>query len=577
MALTTSLYTSLSGMTANSQAIAITGNNIANANTTAFKSSRADFETQVSQNLSSGTAPSAVSGGTNPVQIGLGTRLAAATRTFTNGPIQPTGVNTDLAIEGGGFFVLKQDGVTRYTRAGNFTIDSDSMLVGKGHRVQGYGVDDQFNIVEGVIGDMAIPIGMLTIAQATSKVRFAGNLNAAGDVAQNGTRIVSSALFSDAAATTPAGAGDSLAGLHNIGGQPLFNVGDIITISGASKGNGGLPERTFEVADPATFNPANPPATGATTIGATLADFMNFLRGALGIHSDIGGGVTVDAAGQIVIEGNTGERNDIHLELANVLVNKGTAEASAPLSFAKQQAADGESVRTTFISFDSLGNELVLDMTMVLEQKSAGGTEWRFYVQSGDADPADRALGSGTLRFDNSGRLVDVRDNFITIDRGGSGALTPQQVEISFSDPQRAISALSDTTSQVAATSQDGFPIGTLQTFSIAEDGVIRGVFSNGLTRSLGQLVLATVSNPEGMIEIAGGMYEATASSGTAAITSAGKGGAGRIIGGALELSNVDLSLEFIRLITASTGFSANSRVLSTSDRLMQELLAIVR
>ena len=95
MGLSTALYTGLSGLTAASQMISVSGNNIANVNTTAYKSTRADFETQISQTLKNASAPTANLGGTNPAQVGLGVRLAAISRNFTDGATQATGVNTD--------------------------------------------------------------------------------------------------------------------------------------------------------------------------------------------------------------------------------------------------------------------------------------------------------------------------------------------------------------------------------------------------------------------------------------------------------------------------------------------------
>ena len=136
---------------------------------------------------------------------------------------------------------------------------------------------------------------------------------------------------------------------------------------------------------------------------------------------------------------------------------------------------------------------------------------------------------------------------------------------------------MTDITSQISALSQDGSGIGTLEDFSISTDGTISGVFSNGLLRNIGQVVLATFANPRGLLDLGGNLFNLSSNSGNATIALPGSGRAGRIVGGALELSNVDLSEEFINLITASTGFSANARVLSTSDRLIQELLATAR
>lgn len=111
MGLTTPLYTSLTGLTTNSEGISVTGNNLANMNTTGFQSSRASFETHISNTLTIGEVPSEELGGVNPAQIGLGTKIAAIDRDFNNGVIQPTGINTDLTIEGNGFFVIDFDGV----------------------------------------------------------------------------------------------------------------------------------------------------------------------------------------------------------------------------------------------------------------------------------------------------------------------------------------------------------------------------------------------------------------------------------------------------------------------------------
>src|SRR5690606_14763295 len=110
--------------------------------TTAFKSSRPDFDTQILQNFGDGTSPTAERGGTNPTQIGLGTRLAGTTRNLNNGTLMLTGVSTDMSIEGGSFFVLDINGSRAYTRDGSFKIDTDQKLVNaNGGRVQGYGID----------------------------------------------------------------------------------------------------------------------------------------------------------------------------------------------------------------------------------------------------------------------------------------------------------------------------------------------------------------------------------------------------------------------------------------------------
>jgi flagellar hook protein FlgE len=568
MGLFNGFYTSLSGLNSNSHTINVTGNNIANVNTTGFKSSRAEFETQVSQSLRSGSAPSGEMGGTNPTQVGLGVSLAGVSRDFGDGSLQLTGVNTDMAVEGNGFYIVDINGETRYTRAGNFQRNRDSLLTtANGGRVQGYGVDADFNVVEGVLQDISMPIGSLTLAEATGEVKFSGNLNAGGAIATTGTHIESSAMFSDAGATAPAVAGDTLAGLYNAGGMSLFSTGDVIHFTDMTRGGATVPDKSFEVAATNT--------TASDANGTTVQDLLDFLQDVLGINPAISGGVTLDASGRINVEGHSGELNDLTILGSGVYVND--PAGVQPFSFNKTTTADGESVRTTLIGYDSLGKELSVDVTLVLDSTSNVGTTWRFYAQSEDDTDLATALGSGTLTFGTNGDLLGVTDATITIDHDGTGADTPHQITLNFDDPNLGLSALADSDSQLAAISQDGSPIGTLQDFTVQTNGTIVGEFSNGLLRNLGRVVLATFVNPQGLVETSANQFQATPSSGSASVTTPGSGSAGRIIGEALELSNVDITEQFITLVTASTGFSANSRVFSTSDRLLQELLSIVR
>ncbi|MEX0776170.1 MAG: flagellar hook-basal body complex protein [Phycisphaeraceae bacterium] len=573
MGLTSSLYTGLSGLNANSQLINLTGNNIANSNTTGFKASRMGFDTQISQQLSSGSAPSAESGGTNPSQIGLGVRVGAVVRDFRTGNLQPTGTNTDVAIEGNGFFVVKLGDQQRYTRAGSFQIDKDFDLVDShGAQVQGYGIDSNFTIVPGVLQSLNIPIGVLTLAEATRTVRLGGNLNAGGDVATQGAVIASSEVHSVAgsgAGANQATAATALTSLFDTGSATaMFTTGDVIRVSGATRGGASVPDHTFHVGAVNT--------SGSDDNGTTVNDFLTFLQDIMGINPALGGaGVTVNA-GQITITGNSGSVNDLSLLNANIVLNP-SAAATQPFNFTKSQEADGESVRTTFNAFDSLGNPLTINLSLVLEDKTTTGTQWRFYADSEDDSRLQTALGNGTLSFDTNGQIANVMNSEVTIQRTGSGAASPQIIDLQFNHGLNTISALTDITSQVAALQQDGSPVGTLQDFTVSNDGRIVGVFSNSLLRDLGQIVLATFTNPQGLVEEGNNLYAENVNSGSPQIYAPGAGGAGRVVGGALEQSNVDLSQEFINLIAASTGFSASSRVLTTSDRLIQELIRAVQ
>jgi len=139
------------------------------------------------------------------------------------------------------------------------------------------------------------------------------------------------------------------------------------------------------------------------------------------------------------------------------------------------------------------------------------------------------------------------------------------------------MTALSDTPSEYNVTARDGFPPGTLRELGIAGDGSIQGAFSNGAVRTLGQVVLATFTNYQGLVDVGNGLFQPGANSGAAVIVTPGEVGSGQLLSGALEQSNVDLGQEFIDLILTSTGYTASSRVISTADELMQQLLVLAR
>lgn len=579
MSLTAALYTGLSGLDVNSKSLDVIGNNITNVNTSGFKSDRAVFESQLSHNLTLGTGPTATSGGINPSQIGLGVLLGGTKRNFNNGSIQPSGVNTDLALEGAGFFIVNQNGTTAYTRNGNFDLDAQNNLSTiTGGIVQGFGIDTDFNIIPGQLTNINIPVGTLTLAEATQNVSIAGNLNASGTVGSLNSITTTQALEDSTAPGTIAGT-TLLANTRVVGSVTnAFSAGEVITIQGAEKGGKALPTLKFAVGTP-------PVGTIVDASGTTVADLMTFIQDALGINVDPsigdGAGVTLNGSGQIQIKSNFGTVNDVAIQTADLFTNGVPAQ---PLVFSKSQSANGESVRTTFQVFDSLGTPLSVDITMVLESKTSNGTIWRFFAESSDDTDVSLALedapavgGSGTLSFNTFGQLASTTPINITIDRTSTGAVDPLVVQLNFAATGQPVTALTDKISQIAATFQDGSPIGTLASFSIGEDGVITGAFSNGLNRSLGQVAVATFANPEGLTDAGRNLYLTGPNSGTAVNVAPLTFGAGRIIAGALELSNVDLSQEFVNLITASTGFSAASKVITTSDQLIQELLAVSR
>jgi len=578
MASTTALLTGLSGLTANARKLDVIGNNIANANTPAFKSNRMLFAPTFSRTLSSGTSPSAAAGGANPSQVGLGISVAGTQRNFNNGAIATTGVATDLAMEGNGFFIVQRSGQEFYTRAGAFELNSQRDLVTvTGERVQGYAVDDNFNIIEGSRVGLNIPVGALTIAEATENVQFSGNLNAGGELPTQGATVAFDVPFTTFGGGVPLTAASVLVDLDDPGntGTALFPVATVPyewTITGAQKGGKTIPDSTL--------------AIDATTTVQNLIDFINQAFGIVPGSTNPDGsisGAQIDVAGVFSIVGNAGEPNNLTIDNTDIRLADSTGAAiTSPFTLTQSAEADGEGVRTTFVVYDSLGTPVEVDLSMTLESTSDTGTTWRYYVDSPDhIDAASPGLniGTGTIQFDTAGRLSTETPVTVLIGRENTGAVNPLTVSLSLASEGNSVTALTNLAdvSTIAAVFQDGSPLGVLSQFSVGEDGTITGAFTNGLTRTIGQIAVATFTNPEGLVDAGNQLYTIGANSGTPLITTPGQFGAGRVIGGSLEQSNVDLGQEFIDLVLTSTGYSAASRIISTTDQLLQQLIALGR
>lgn len=568
MALTTALYTGLSGLDVNQTNLGVIGNNIANVNTVAFKSSRALFKPQFYVTDSAGTAPDGESGGTNPSQHGLGATVAAIQKDFTPGSLQPTGKPTDLAIDGDGFFIVQGNSGQEFTRDGSFLLNSANQLVTSGGQfVQGFAADKTGNIIPGQLQNITIPLGSLTNAKATSNVTFQGNLNANGALATGASILNSSAMFLKGGSAW-AGAMDGTVPLDQLsstaGGAAIFNDGDVLTLQGV-KGGRTLAARTYTV-----------------TAASTLGDLGTFFQDALGIDttvpSPVGGptpGATEMPSGggvMLTLTGNTGADNALTLS-GSSFTNQGGA---SPLTFADGTDAlgntsdpTGESVNTSIVVYDSLGTPLTVNITAALESKTSIGDTWRFYAQSADDTDGNLAVGNGTLSFNTQGQLTGSTGTTISIDRANTGSGTPLVLKLDFGN----MTSLTSDKSNLTMSSQDGSPIGTLNSFSIGADGSVVGSFSNGLTQTLGQTAVATFTNNLGLVDNGGNMYHASANSGVPIISAPQSLGAGAVRSGTLEMSNVDISKEFINMIISSTGFSAASKVITTSDQLMTELL----
>ncbi|MBU0639923.1 MAG: flagellar hook-basal body complex protein [Planctomycetes bacterium] len=560
MGLTSAMYTGLSGLNVNQARIETIGNNLANANTTAYKGSRTLFETQFSQIMSMGNGPNDTSGGTNPTQVGLGAVVGATQRSFTPGSIEMTGITSDMAIDGTGLFILRSGANQRaYTRDGSFSISPDNHLVTTGGDfVQGFGVDENFTIIPGVLRDLEISLGTLSIASATDTVSFDGDLSADGTLATQSSANTSQALVNGGGGA--AGTSTLLTDLRSgsAPGSTLFAAGDTLTVSGVTKGDRTLPSQSFVV--------------GGT--GTTLGDLASWLEGVLGIQTGTGlpgtPGVVVEN-GTLVIRGNAGEENNIVID-SDAFGSDGPT-APLPLQFTQTASANGSGTFTSFTAYDSLGTPVIVSLSFALESTPDTGPVWRYYAECDDATGSSRVLGTGTVSFDTQGNFLSTSGEQLTIDRSQTGAGSPLMFTLDFS----GIHGLSTQVSQIVMAEQDGFPPGTLANWGVGADGTISGVFTNGTSRTLGQVALAVFPNPQGLVSGSDNKFYMGPNAGTLTVTAPDQFGAGQVLGGALEQANVDLSREFIGLITSSAGYQASSRVISVSSDLLNQLLLIVR
>ncbi len=307
------------------------------------------------------------------------------------------------------------------------------------------------------------------------------------------------------------------------------------------------------------------------------------------------GALSFDAFGRMVspdggiIQGWTADTNGVvntNAGVADLVMPLGQAispQATSKVSFGGNLDATvpttlpGAEVLTTITVYDQLGKSL--DLTFGMKMTAANTWAVQPYTPDGaDVDTTPDVLGAAfTVTFDAAtGKItapatpptITIPPSFgtysgpVTIDLGQASA-----------DGLRQFAGKST----AAALSQDGATTGALQTFGIGADGTVTGIFSNGRNRVIGQIAMASFSNPSGLEKVGGSFYRPTPNSGLAQIGVSGTGGRGSIAGGTLEMSNVDLAQEFTSLISAQRGFQANSRVITTADELLQELVNLKR
>jgi flagellar hook protein FlgE len=327
------------------------------------------------------------------------------------------------------------------------------------------------------------------------------------------------------------------------------------------------------------------------TNSTTVLDLMNFLDDSMGIQSPPGsdpnnpipssepdgdspGAKVVN--GQIQITGNNGTGNAIQIGASGLQLTTSSGTQTVNLPFNTTQQAVGQSATTDFVAYDSLGSAVQVRVTAVLQSTSSTGTTYRWFADSPDNQPLDGsssiAVGTGLINFNGQGNFVSATNDTVSIFRSQTAATSPLQFKLDFSQ----ISGLSATSSSLSVSNQDGSAPGTLSSYQVGSDGTISGVYSNGVTRDLGQLQIARFANDAGLQQQGGSLYSQGVNSGLPQVEDPGQQGAGTIVAGAVEQSNTDVGSSLIDLILASTMYSGNARVITTAQNCMTTLLQVM-
>ena len=460
-----SLYSGVSGLQNHQTRMDVIGNNISNVNTTGFKRGRVNFQDMISQQVAGAAKPTEELGGVNPKDVGLGMTISTIEQVFTQGNLQSTGVGTDVAIQGNGFFVVKNGEESFYTRNGVFGLDRDGTLVNpaNGMRVQGWMAQElngeQIVQTAATPTDLVIPVGSKDPAKATENVLFACNLDKNTPEIQEG-----------------AGANDVAKGTWETSQKIYDSFGNAHQLTVSFRKVPGVPNSWQ-----ATVN-----------VDADNADFT---------QTRVGLGTTDGVQNTFIVNfDNYGQLSSVTDSAGNIT------------------NPDGEIVLTT-----------------------------SFTVPEANADENGNPY----------------RQTF-NINLGTIGSMKNTVTQ-------------SASRSTTKAYSQDGYTLGYLDNFKIDSSGTITGVYSNGTNRVIGQLALATFANDRGLEKAGDNTYVETNNSGQANIGESGVAGKGRLLAGALEMSNVELSEQMTDMIVTQRGFQANSKTIQTADTLLETVLSLKR
>jgi flagellar hook protein FlgE len=548
MSLFGSLFTGVSALSAQSQALSMISNNISNISTIGYKGDKASFSSLITVSQR-GVAYSPG-----------GVRVTSLQTVSQQGLIQGSSSATDIAISGNGFFVVKDsyDAADQrdplYTRAGNFSEDSQGYLRNaSGYYLYGWLLDSDGNIPAAnadISSTQPVNVAFLNgVATGTTRVELGLNLDS------DQTLGASSVTFTDPT-----------------------DVSELNT----TLGGGGAPYTyDFDV----TYTDGDGTST-TTNLTVTDADNLNSVAAAIDALTGVAASVvnnqlvvtSESVTGQVVLENGAA---------GNVMTQLFGSSTITQLGYDFQR-----SVRI----YDSLGAA----RDIIVNFKKQSVNQWQVEVRAADntyVQPVNRTTGlvdtvtgddgfiaSGTVTFNSDGSINSVSGQLATSvsipwDPSYSGAGT-QTVTFDLGiDPSG--NATSGAVTQyssdynISFVNQNGAELGQRTGISIDEDGYVVASFSNGEFRNLYKLPIATFSNPNGLQARSGGVYAQTTDSGQYNLREAGNGGAGTVQGSSLEQSNVDLSEEFTKMIVTQRAYSAGTKVISTADDMLEELFRI--
>lgn len=565
-----SLYSGVAGLKTHQIRMDVIGNNIANVNTTAYKSSSMTFSELMSQTTQKASGANATTGvgGTNAKQIGLGVKAGAInTAITTQGSAQSTGNPFDIMITGDNFFVVNNGSENFFTRDGSFYVDGAGNLAmtSTGYNVMGWGVDETTgNIKQDTVTALRImsAANMTYPPEATTKANISGILDENDkDVTSANGKTVNLNFFDargysyTAKFTFKQSGGDKTNEYSMELNKILDSTGAEIDISKLKFGNRSQQKMETKVTlntDAYKWDGKVLKTKDGTTEVANLADIFK-ADGSLITPAD-------DAAAQ--------------------------KQQKALDAIAKAYGYEGSTDEFLNLYITSTANkDKQLTIQDLLGNMMAGKTT--------DVLPADGSAITMEGRYFEGTTVVFNKDTGKLESVGGSTTNLNVNAAFSalggnFSDVTIDLSECTNYdnkgTSTIGATSGDldglgtGRRLGDMIGVSIQKDGMIYASYDNGMTKLLGQIATAAFANASGLEKEGDNLYSATLNSGEfdgigVDITAGG----GYMSTGQLEMSNVDLSSEFTEMITTQRGFQANSRIITVSDTLLEELTNLKR